>query len=140
MSLTNQSNLPTIQRLKYEDFADAGSWQKAIELLVNALNLFLTPVYNILNGGVGYSNLVVPQIFSKTIVAGTTTTFTFQNPLSIAPSSVMLGNVWSGVPSIHPAAVCQVMWHVTNGNKTIVVDNVIGLSSGTQYVLTLVVQ
>ena len=131
------SNLPTIQRLKYEDYADAGSWQKALELLIAALNLFLTPVYNILNGQVGYQNLSAPQLYTKTITAATTTTFTFTNPLTIPPSAVILGNVWSGVPSTHPVTTIQIMWHYTNG--AVVVDNVVGLTAGTSYTLTLAV-
>lgn len=134
---TTQSNLPSIQRLKYEDYARAGNWQQAIQSLVNALNLFMTPVYDILNGGVSYPNLTVPQIYEKVITASATTTFTLVNPLSIQPSAVVVGNCWTGLQSTHPAVALQVYWHIT-GN-TIIIDNIIGLTAGTQYHVTLVI-
>lgn len=138
----NQSNLPTIQRLKYEDYARQPNWQAAFQALINTLNLFITPVYNILNAGIGYMNLVLPQIYTVTITAAADplTTFTFTNPLSIQPSAVMVGNVWSGVPSNHPSGgidACQVFWHFTQ--DTIIVDNITGLNPGVQYTITLVV-
>jgi hypothetical protein len=134
----SQSNLPLIQRLKWEDYASATSWQTGVQALLNNLNLFITPAYNIFNANVGYQNLVAPQLFTKVIVAATPTTFTFVNPLQgISPSAVILGNAWSGIPSVHPAVALQVFWHV-QGN-TIVIDNIVGLSAGTQYSITLVI-
>ena len=132
-----KSNLPTIQRLKYEDYANSQDWKDAIQKLVNALNLFLTPVYNILNRGISSQNLIAPQIYNKTITGATTTTFTFDNPLSIVPSAVLIGNVWSGIPSTHPAVALQLYWHFTQG--TIIVDNIVGLTAGTVYQIALVV-
>jgi|SRR6185436_9827069 len=134
---TAQSNLPTIQRLKYEDYARATGWQQATQLLVNSLNLFMTPVYDILNGGVNYTNLAIPQTYEKVITAAATTTFSFINPLRALPKAVIVGNCWTGLPSTHPSAALQVYWHITG--STIIVDNVVGLSSGTQYNLTLVI-
>lgn len=134
---TTISNLPTIQRLKFEDYNRAQSWQEGVQLLVNSLNLFMTPVYNILNGNVGYQNLTVPQTYTKTITASTTTTFAFTNPLLISPSAVIIGNCWSGIPSTHPNATLSVFWHLT-GNQ-INIDNIVGLTSGTTYTITLVI-
>ena len=134
---TAQSNLPTVQRLKYEDYARSGTWQQAVQALVNSLNLFMTPVYDILNGGVTYTNLTAPQTYTTTITAGTATTFTFVNPLSIQPSGVLIGNCWTGLQSTHPAVALQVYWHYS-GNS-IIVDDIIGLTSGIQYQVTLVI-
>lgn len=134
---TQQSNLPTIQRLKYEDFARATTWQQGIQLLVNALNLFMTPVYDILNGGVTYSNLTIPQTYTTVITAAATTTFTFINPLSIQPKAVIVGNCWTGLQSTHPAVALQVFWHYT-GN-TIIIDNIVGLTPATEYTVVLVI-
>lgn len=134
---TKQSNLPTIQRLKYEDYARNGTWQQAVQALVNSLNLFMTPVYDILNGGVTYMNLTVPKTFTKVITAASPTTFSFVNPLAIAPSAVLVGNVWTGIPSTHPSGAVSVFWHPTG--SAIVIDDVVGLTSGTQYNLTLVI-
>src|SRR5262249_42065882 len=121
-TITTQSNLPTIQRLKYEDYARATSWQTAMQSLVNSLNLFMTPVYDILNGGVTYENLTVPQTFSKVITAASPTTFSFVNPLRRQPQAVILGNCWTGITSTHPAVALQVFWHYS-GN-TIIVDDI----------------
>lgn len=135
--MANQSNLPTVQRLKYDDVARKDTWQDAMKSMIETLNLFVSPVYDILNGGITAQNVVAPQIIIKTITGATTTTFTFMNPLRILPTSVMVGNVWTGVPNVHPSAATQVFWHVTNNN--IIVDNVTGLVAGTIYQLTLVV-
>lgn len=134
---TTQSNLPTIQRLKYEDYARSSNWQDAFKALVNSLNLFMTPVYNILNGGVTYQNLTIPQTFTKVITAATTTTFSITNPLPINPSAVIIGNCWTSIPSSHPAVALQVYWHVSG--STIIIDNIVGLTSGIQYTITLVI-
>lgn len=135
--MANKSNLPTIQRLKYEDYASSTDWKDALQKLVDALNLFLTPVYNILNGGVSTENQIAPQTFQKVIIGATTTTFTFSNPLRIPPVSVQIGNVWSGIPSTHPAVALQVYWHFTQGS--IVIDNIVGLTVATLYNITLVI-
>ena len=133
-----QSNLPTVTRLKYEDYADAKDWQAALQQLINALNLFIGPVYTLLNGQVTYQNLTLPQLYSQTITATTTTTFNFVNPMIIQPSAVWLGNVYI-VPNQnqHPTTPIQVMWHCS-GN-VIYIDNVIGLTAGIQYFLQLVI-
>lgn len=134
---TTQSNLPTVQRLKYEDYARYQDFKSALQALINEINLFMTPTYNILNGGVTYMNLTVPQTFTKVITAASPTTFTFVNPLTIQPSAVLIGNCWTGVPSTHPAVALQVYWHPV-GN-TIQIDNIVGLTSGTQYTIVLVI-
>src|ERR1700691_367790 len=104
-----QSNLPTVTRLKYEDYADAKDWQTALQQLINSLNLFIGPVYTILNGQVTYQNLTLPQLYSQNIVATATTQFNFVNPLIIQPSAVILGNCYI-VPNQnqHPTVATQV--------------------------------
>lgn len=135
--MATNSNLPTIQRLKYEDYSKEATWQDAFRSLIETLNLFIPQTYNILNGGIGTQNAIAPQIFTKVITAAATTTFTFVNPLTIQPSAVLIGNVWTGIRSTHPAAALQVYWHYS-GN-TIYVDNIVGLVAGTIYSVTLVV-
>lgn len=135
--VTRQSNLPTIQRLKFEDYAHSENWKDGFESLVNALNLFITPVYDILNGGVNYMNLTIPQTYAVTITAAATTTFSFINPLSVQPKAVIVGNCWTGLQSTHPAVALQVFWHISG--STIIVDNIVGLTPGTIYNVLLVV-
>ncbi len=132
-----QSNLPTIQRLKWEDISRAKTWQEALQLLITTLNLFISPVYDILNGGITKQNVVSPQVVLKTITAATLTTFSFANPIKGQPSAVLIGNVWSAVPTAHPGSTVQAFWHITGDQ--IVIDNVIGLTPGTIYQLTLII-
>jgi hypothetical protein len=133
-----QSNLPTVQRFKYEDYADAKDWQTALQQFIASVNLFAEPVYSLLNGRVTYQNLTVPKLYTQNITGATPTIFNFVNPLSILPSAVMLGNVYV-FPNfnVHPTVVVQPMWHCTD--NVIFIDDVIGLTPGVKYSLTLVV-
>lgn len=131
------SNLPTNRRFKFEDFPGAEQW---FSNFIAALNLFVDPVYQILDGGVGYQNLTVPKTYTKTITAPASgsVTFNFINPLSIAPTAVIVGNVYQGnTPATHPTSPVSIFWHFSQG--TIYVDNVTNLTASTQYSLTLVV-
>lgn len=133
-----QSNLPTVQRFKYEDYADAKDWQTALQQFISALNLFVNPVYTILNGQVTYQNLTVPQLYSQMITAATPTTFNFINPLIIQPSAILLGNVYVAPNfNVHPTVVVQPMWHCSQ--NTIYIDDIIGLTPGTKYFIQLVI-
>lgn len=131
------SNLPTNRRFKFEDYPGAEKW---FSQFLQSLNLFVDPVYQILDGGVGYQNLTVPKTYTTTITtpAAGSVTFNFRNPLTITPSAVLLGNVYQGTTtSTHPTSPAVVYWHFTQG--TIYVDNVTNLSTSTQYVITLVI-
>jgi len=133
----NASNLPTNRTLKFEDFPGAEKW---FAQFLQSLNLFMDPVYQILNGGVNYQNLTVPQLFTKTITtpASGSVTFNFTSPIRIAPSAVLLGNVYQGSsPSTHPSSPAVVYWHYSQG--TIYVDNITNLTTSTTYTVTLVV-
>lgn len=133
----NQSNLPTQRRFKFEDFPGAEQW---FANFLSSLNLFIDPVYQILDGGIGYQNLIIPRNYTVTITSAASgaTTFNFVNPLRIVPSSVLLGNIYEeGSPSIHPTSAVTVFWHFSQG--TIYIDDVIGLDSSTTYVITLTI-
>lgn len=134
---SNASNLPSIYQFKFEQYPGAPQW---FAQFLSSLYLFTNPVYQILNGGVTYQNLQVPQIYTTTVTAPATgnTTFNFKNPLSITPSAVLLGNVYvSGSTSSHPSSPAQVYWHFSQG--TIYIDNVTNLTASTTYVITLAV-
>lgn len=133
----NNSNLPTSRTLKFEDFPGAEPWAAQF---IQALNLFIDPVYQILNGGVTYQNLTVPQLYTKTITtpAAGSVTFNFTSPIKIAPTAVLLGNVYQGTStSVHPTSPAVVYWHFSQGS--IYVDNITNLTASTQYTVTLVV-
>lgn len=130
------SNLPTLQRIKFEDYKDAPAWFSSF---LTSLNLFMNSIYNIVNGQVGYQNLVAPQIVMQTVTADTPTTMSFSNPLSIVPSVVILGNVYTFPAnfSIHPSTPTTAFWHFSN--NTVYIDDVTGLTPGIKYVLTFMV-
>lgn len=135
MALQNNSNLPTLQRIKYEDYKDSPQW--FAQFLI-ALNLFMTALYNIINRGILYSNLGVIAPFSFQFTPGTTTGFKFANPTTAIPNNVIIGNVYeTGNTIIHPAVVTQIYWHYTNG--FIVIDSIIGLTTGITYTLSVMV-
>jgi hypothetical protein len=135
MALQNNSNLPTIQRIKYEDYKDAPQW---FAQFLMALNLFMTAVYNIINRGITYSNLGVIAPFTFLYTQGSTTGFKFTNPTTLIPSNVIIGNVYeTGNPALHPTGAVTLFWHYTNGS--IVVDSIVGLTPGTNYTLSVIV-
>ena len=133
MPSNNNSNLPTIQRVKYEDYKGAPDW---FAQFLTALNLFFTAVYNIINKGITYSNLGVIQPFTFSFTPGTTTGFKFSNPTTQVPTNVIIGNVYVGNDlRNHPAAVTQLYWHYSQG--FIFVDSIVGLTSGIQYTISV---
>lgn len=135
MALINNSNLPTIQRVKYEDYKDAPSW---FGQFLSTLNLFMTAMYNIVNKGITYSNLSVIAPVSFQFTPGTTTNFTFSNPLSIVPNNVIVGNVYiNGNLASHPSGAVTLYWHYSQGS--IFVDSILGLTNGITYVISVMV-
>jgi hypothetical protein len=133
----NSSNLPTNQNFKFEDFPGAEQW---FAQFLSSLNLFVQPVYQILNGGVTYQNLTIPRIYTVTTTtpASGDVAFNFTNPLKIQPSAVLIGNIYElGQTSVHPTSATSVYWHISQG--TIYVDNIPNLTTSTTYVITLIV-
>lgn len=133
MAIQNNSNIPTVQRIKFEDYKDAPKW---FEQFLGTLNLFITAVYGIINRGITYANLGViqPTVFSYT--PGSTTGFKFANPITTLPSNVIIGNVYEGnITTKHPAVAVQLYWHYSNG--FIIVDDIVGLTTGIQYTVTV---
>lgn len=133
----NFSNLPTNRTFKFEDYPGAETW---FAQFLSSLNLFVDPVYQILNGGITYQNLQIPKIYTKVITtpAAGSVTFNFQSPIRITPQAVLLGNVYvNGNPSSHPSSATCVFWHYSQGS--IYVDNIPNLTASTTYVITLVV-
>lgn len=129
MPFNNNSNLPSIQRIKFEDYKDAPKW---FSDFLNTLNLFMSATYDIENRGITYANLGViqPTVFSYT--PGSTIGFKFSNPLTVPPKNVIIGNVYEGNRlQAHPTVVVQLNWHYSQG--FIFVDDIIGLTTGVQY-------
>lgn len=134
MAFSNNSNLPSIQRIKFEDYKDAPGW---FENFLETLNLFMAATYSIENRGITYANLGVVQPFTFSFTPGATVGFKFANPLIVAPSNVIIGNVYEGNQlQAHPLVVTQVYWHYSQG--FIYIDSIVGLTTGVKY--TVVVQ
>jgi hypothetical protein len=133
MAIVNNSNIPTVQRIKYEDYKDAPGW---FSQFLMTLNLFINSVYNIVNGGITYSNLGVIQPFTFSYTPGTTTNFSFSSPITGVPRNVVIGNVYIGnTLTSHPVVVTQLYWHFSQGQ--IFVDSIIGLTSGITYTISV---
>ncbi len=127
------SNLPPVWRFDFGDYAALGSvFQK---FLAN-LNLFTLAIYNLVNGGIGFSNLQ-RIIYATTVTAGTTTPLVFVNPLAIAPTGVSLvqvqldGNTSAAISN----AVTAANWFYDGKNINIL--NIAGLTSGSTYKISL---
>lgn len=133
MAINNNSNLPSIQRIKYEDYKDAPNW---FAQFLNTLNLYLTAAYNIFNRGITYSNLGVIQPFIFTFTPGSTIGFKFSNPLTVMPTNVIIGNAYEGNQlQAHPAVALQLYWHFSQG--FIFVDDIVGLTTGVNYTIAV---
>lgn len=134
MAINNNSNLPTIQRIKFEDYKDAPGW---FGNFLNTLNLFMTAVYNIINHGITYSNLGVIQPATFLFTPGSTIGLKLSNPLIVPPSNVIIGNAYVGNElQNHPVVALQLYWHYSAG--FIFIDSIVGLTTGVTY--TIVVQ
>jgi hypothetical protein len=133
MALGNTSNLPTIQRIKFEDYKGAPQW---FEQFLMTLNLFMTAIYNIVNDGITYANLGVIAPFTFVFTPGSTIGFKFANPLIQPPTNVIIGNVYVGTQlQNHPAVATQIYWHYSQGS--IYVDSIVGLTTGTNYTISV---
>lgn len=127
------NNLPPVWRFDYGDYSGLGAiFQK---FLAN-LNLFTLSVYNALNGGIGFSNMQ-RTIYSATVVAASTTTLSFVNPLAIAPSGVSVVKVLltGSTATAIANAVTACNWYYDG--KNINVLNIAGLTAGSTYQISL---
>ncbi len=127
------SNLPPVWRFDFGDYSALGSvFQK---FLAN-LNLFTLAVYNILNGGIGFTNLQ-RSIYTTSVLAGTTTPLVFVNPLTIAPTGLAVVKVLlSGKTNTAlTSAVSAANWFYDGKNINIL--NITGLTNGSTYSISL---
>ncbi len=127
------NNLPPQWRYDYGDYSGLGAvFQK---FLAN-LNLFTLAVYNLLNGGIGFSNMQ-RAIYSATVLADTTTPLSFVNPLPILPSGVAVvkAQLTSSPSTALTNAVSAANWYYDG--RTIHILNISGLTAGTSYQISV---
>jgi hypothetical protein len=127
------SNLPPVWRF---DFGDYSSLGPVFQKFLANLNLFTLAVYNLLNGGIGFTNLQ-RAIYSTTVLAGTTTPLVFVNPLTVAPSGIAVVKVLlSGKTNTAlTSAVSAANWYYDG--KSVNILNITGLTSGSTYEISL---
>ena len=129
----NSNPLPPLYRFDFGDYASLGStFQK---FLAN-MNLFTLNVYNILNGGIGFANLQ-RAVYTQKVTAGSTTPLSFTNPLPVPPSGVTVCNVQlvGNTNVAMTTAVSAANW--TYNGKTISILNIVGLTAGSVYSVSL---
>lgn len=135
----SQSNLPTLQRFDAGDYKEAPSW--FTQKFLNAMNLFVQPVYSILNKGIDITQNTAQENYSFTLTAGvasTNNTFVFTPRKFVGkPSNVVLGQCYNnsaGVPTAVGGAV-TFDWYWTGSQISILA--IYGLTNGTSYSFNL---
>lgn len=129
------SNLPSIQRVKFEDYKDAPPW---FGQFLNTLNLFLNPTYDILNRGISPENIGCISTASFRYTDGVTQNFNFASPVTQVPSCVIVGNAYEAANTIkHPAGAVTIQWHFSKGK--IYVDALLGLTPNVPYIISVLV-
>jgi hypothetical protein len=129
--------LPSIRRLRPEDFPDQSDW---IDMLLQPLNQFMDTIWRNID-----KNLTLAQNLQAEIrtvqVDSTSPALKLRNTLNLKPTAVLVGNTTrvDGTPFTLTTSV-QVQWSLdTDGS--IIIDNVVGVtpSSTEEYYLTLLV-
>lgn len=137
-----QSNLPTITRLFAEDYKDAPDWFKS--KFVSTMNLFMQPIYGILNQGVDVtSNTKMEEyVFQFTCNSATASsnTYNFQPRKFVGkPFGVIVAQCYNTIPAI-PTAIgnpVTIDWYFS-GN-TVYILAIYGLTSGQIYNISLLI-
>ena len=127
------NNLPPIWRFDFGDYTQLGS---TFEKFLSNLNLYTLAIYNIVNGGISFSNMQ-RRVYSTTVLAATTTPMSFVNPLTIAPSSVSVVKIY--LPGNNNTAIANAVsaanWFF-DGQK-INILNITGLTAGLTYQISI---
>jgi hypothetical protein len=131
----NSGQLPPIYRFDIGDYTGLGS---IFTKFLSNLNLFTLAIYNLVNGGIGYANLQ-QSVYTTKVLAGATTPISFSNPLSIAPSAVVLGQVVLVGTTIATISNVVSVANWSYDGKSINILNVAGLTSGLNYQISIIV-
>lgn len=133
--MSNQNSVPLPSVFKF-DFGDFTSLGATFQKFLSSLNAFTNAVYNLLNGGIGFANLQ-RTIYSQTVTAGSTTPLTFVNPLTIPPSGVTLVQVLQNGKTTTTLTAPVFVGNWFFDGKSINILNLIGLTSGNTYTISL---
>lgn len=131
--MANPLPLPQIFRFDFGDYISMGD---TFQKFLGNLNLFTLSIYNLMNGGVGFSNMQ-RALYRTTVTAGTTTPITFVNPLTITPSGVQVVQVLKqGATNVAiTSAVTAANWFYDGRNVNVL--EITGLTSGSTYNIVL---
>ena len=132
--MANSNPLPSTWRWDFGDYTQLGpTFQK----FLSNLNIFALAVYNLLNGGIGFSNLQ-RNVYVTTVTGGASiTSLTFSNPLTIPPSGLTVVQIGltSGAALSLMGAIGVANWFYDGKNINIV--NITGLSAGISYKISI---
>lgn len=139
---TTQSNLPTITRLFAEDYKDSPDWFKS--KFISTMNLFLQPIYGILNQGVDVTiNTKMEEYsFSFPCNSGTASsnTYNFTPRKYIGrPFGVIVAQCYN-TTAASPTAIgnsVTIDWYFSGTNIYILA--IYGLTSGQTYQMSLLI-
>ena len=127
----------TFKRILSEQFIGAPEW---FTKFIQQFNLLLEQVVKVLTNGLTISDNMDAQLYTFQILAGASAdlnTTSFVCTMSKIPEVVMVGKVFSSRVTTIMTSPVQVFWTVA-GEK-ININSITGLTSGTNYSLTLVV-
>ena len=130
MANTNQnnSNLPSVWKLYTSNYPTAPSW---FEPVLESVNKFTIPVYNILNAGIDITANTKEEIYQFNITPNGTTAFNFTPQKFVgAPHGIIVGQC---LP--FPTGPVYPFWNYLNG--TIQISDLTNLQPNVQYSVTL---
>ena len=126
---------PQLASFTLEDFADAPEWFK--RFLV-PFNEFATSTVNCLAGGIDQKNNLVRKKKQIQIVSYASSLFPlkFTNDLGSAPYLVQIAQVLPQTAGDTLSSSVSLVWRI-NAAGQIQIDNITGLNSGKQYLITV---
>ncbi len=129
--------LPSVRRFYNEDYQGSPSW---FQKFIGALNLFSDPMYQNLNKGLSFQANFNAQVYSFQIRAGATAsdnTVSFTTTVAGKASGVVTVacNLASDIQA--PASGVVNSWYQSGAN--IIITSISGLTSGTNYNLSVLV-
>lgn len=145
MAITSQlgnagSNLPTIQRLYAEDYKDSPNWFR--QQFIQTMNIYMQPVYGILNGGIDVSMNTLEEFYVFSFPCNSATasnnTYSFSPKKFVgAPHGVIICQCYNATAS-SPTAIGNPVtldWYYNGGKVQILA--IYGLTSGQTYNITV---
>jgi hypothetical protein len=129
--------ISAFKRFLSEQFVGAPVW---FINFIKQLNLLTEQITNVLTNGITIADNMDAQLYTFQILAKASAdlnTTSFVCTMSKTPEAVIIGNIYTTGTTTVMTTAPHVFWTV-NGKK-IIINSITGLTSGTNYSLTLVV-